>query len=195
MSENLSILEDMRGPLGEIQLAELRTLYSGPGRHYHTLDHLAEMFRLGRPHGLTEAQALAIWYHDAIYDVPGEDNEAKSAELASKRLPALGIDAETIAEVQQIILDTKHHLPTIEASKLVLDLDLASLAAEPEVFDLNTQLIRQEFTIVPDEDFRLGRTRFFESYLARDQLYHSGAFAHFEAKARANLERALGRSE
>jgi len=195
MSDSLRILEDMGGPLGEVQLAELRTLYSGPGRHYHTLDHLAEMFRLGRPHGLTEAQALAIWYHDAIYEVPGDDNEARSAELASKRLLALGIDAETIAEVQQIILDTKHHLPTIDLSKLVLDLDLASLAAEPEAFDLNTQLIRREFACVPDEDFRLGRARFFETYLARERLYHSGAFAHLEAKARANLERALGRSE
>ncbi len=181
----------MRGALGDAEFEELYRLYSGPERFYHTLDHLAEMFELGVRLGLDECQIMAIWYHDAVYEVPGEDNEAKSADLAGLRLQGLGFDEPFVSVVQQIILDTKHHLPSIEASRLVIDLDLASLAAEPEIFDRNTERIRQEFAIIPEEDFRAGRAAFFKAYLARERLYHSDALAHLEAKARANLEHCL----
>lgn len=189
--DKATTLLSMQGRLTGREIAELDAHYSGPGRYYHTHAHLAEMFQLGRPHGLSECQVMAIWYHDAIYEVPGEDNEARSAELAGRRLPVLGFDAEEVAQVQQIILDTRQHLASIEESKLVLDLDLASLAAEPEVFDHNTRLIRREYAVVPDEEFSVGRVRFFEACLARDRLYQSEAFAHLEPLARANLERVL----
>ncbi|HVL11359.1 MAG TPA: hypothetical protein VM529_02255, partial [Gemmata sp.] len=56
--------------------------YSAPGRHHHTLEHLAEMFRVaGRLAPQTDDPAavqLAIWFHDAVYDPRAKDNEARS---------------------------------------------------------------------------------------------------------------------
>ena len=57
--------------------------YSEKQRHYHTLQHLREcMERLDEARSLAERPAdveLALWFHDAVYDVHGSQNEALSA--------------------------------------------------------------------------------------------------------------------
>src|SRR5262245_5292010 len=58
--------------------------YREPHRHYHTLQHLDECFaklqtlRAAARH--PEEIDLALWFHDAIYDVARTDNEARSAD-------------------------------------------------------------------------------------------------------------------
>jgi predicted metal-dependent HD superfamily phosphohydrolase len=62
--------------------------YSEPHRFYHTLEHLAEMFKVAGK--LADAAVdvaalqLAIWFHDAVYDPRATDNEERSAALASE---------------------------------------------------------------------------------------------------------------
>src|SRR5262245_19242521 len=61
--------------------------YSEPARHYHNLEHLGEMFRVASRLAThaddATAVQLAIWFHDAIYDPRGKDNEARSAAFAA----------------------------------------------------------------------------------------------------------------
>jgi len=76
-------------------LAEaLNAAYSQPHRYYHTLQHLQECLSL-----LTQLQhlaaqpeqiALALYFHDAVYDVHANDNEAKSAAWATRILHEIG---------------------------------------------------------------------------------------------------------
>src|SRR5579872_6892248 len=53
--------------------AELVARYSRPERHYHTLTHIAAMLELLPD--TPPALALAVWFHDAIYDSRAADNE------------------------------------------------------------------------------------------------------------------------
>jgi predicted metal-dependent HD superfamily phosphohydrolase len=63
--------------------ARLIGAYSEPHRKYHTRQHLAECLRtLDQVWFLAERPgevALALWFHDAIYELRAADNEEKSA--------------------------------------------------------------------------------------------------------------------
>src|ERR1043165_7157252 len=62
--------------------------YSEPHRKYHDIRHLSECFS-----GLDDLRAfaehpaeieLALWFHDAIYDVRRNDNESLCADWAKR---------------------------------------------------------------------------------------------------------------
>ncbi|TIU73585.1 MAG: hypothetical protein E5W15_07330, partial [Mesorhizobium sp.] len=76
--------------IDEALKSELAALYSAEDRHYHGLPHIEAMLALADEYRglLDDPQAVeaAIWFHDAIYDSRAKDNEAKSAQLAEKRL-------------------------------------------------------------------------------------------------------------
>jgi predicted metal-dependent HD superfamily phosphohydrolase len=64
---------------------QVRQLYMGAGRFYHTLQHIDELFgKLERFKSLCDSQLLvsaAIFFHDVIYDATRQDNEELSAQL------------------------------------------------------------------------------------------------------------------
>src|SRR5688500_3571902 len=108
--------------------AAVAVAYASPGRHYHTLDHLAEMaghFR-DTPDWQTPIDVfLAILALDAVYDVARSDNEARSADLC--RIWArdlLGRDGDRAA---QLVLATATHgadPPVDHDTMAFLDCDL-----------------------------------------------------------------------
>lgn len=147
------------------------------------------MLSWGREVGLDEAQVLAVWFHDAIYDAKSQRNEEDSAELAQRLLAADGHPQSQIDTVVRIVLDTKRHAPTIPASAKVLDLDLGSLALPWPEFIANTAAIRSEYAHVADADFRVGRRTFLAKLLERPQLFYTPWGMAREATARANIAR------
>lgn len=145
----------------------------------------------GRELGLDDNQVLAIWYHDAVYDVPGPENEVRSAALAREQLGAAGWAAADIDVVERIVLDTIEHRPSLPAAELVIDLDLASLGAEPAGFAQNTANLRVEYGHLDDDAFRAAQRAVCERFLARDRIYCTEWGRRFEAPARRNLEDCL----
>jgi hypothetical protein len=93
-------------------LDELAQAYAQPGRHYHNLDHIAALLELLDRHGHDvrnrDAMELAIFFHDAVYVPTRSDNEAASAALAREQLTGLGVQDDLIAEVERLILATRH---------------------------------------------------------------------------------------
>lgn len=172
-------------------LLELTRRYNEPHRHYHGIEHIAFMLHLGRDLNLTDEQTLAIWFHDAIYDVQSSRNEEDSAELAVEMLAAEGYPADKVALVKRMVLDTKAHRPTIEPSQLVIDLDLAPLSVPWEQFAANTEKIHMEFAALPVDKVDADRRKFFEAMLATERIFSSSWGATLESQARANLKRAL----
>jgi predicted metal-dependent HD superfamily phosphohydrolase len=174
-----------------LPLLDLTRRYCEPHRRYHGLEHPAHMLWLGRQHALTDEQIAAIWFHDAIYDQHRQDNEERSAVLAREQLSALGWPERSVALVERIVLDTKRHVPSIDESRGVVDLDLEPLSETWEIFQRNALHIRVEYLHLDDETFHGSRKRFLEAMLARERIYTTSWGSRLESRAKRNLERAL----
>ena len=180
--------------------ADLQARHREPQRHYHTLRHLEECFAAldaVRP-DIADAAAveLALWFHDAVYDVHRHDNEARSADLAATVLRDAGLPEAFAAKVTALILATRDHaaagLDTDAAA--LLDADLAILGAAPARFDDYERQIRAEYAHVPDAVFVPARRRILDEFLRRPDLFATPGFrARFGRQARVNLEAALER--
>ncbi|MGE3804718.1 MAG: metal-dependent phosphohydrolase [Gemmataceae bacterium] len=179
--------------------AELIAAYQQPARAYHNLDHLRYMFAIiDRLASCTEdmhAVELAAWFHDAVYDPRAHDNEEQSAALAERRLRELGLPPALIAQVCALILLTKSHQPaSVDKNGQVLcDADLAILGSENGYLEY-AAAIRQEYSWVPEPDYRKGRAAVLESFLKRKHIYHTEIIRlEREERARANVQRELDR--
>ena len=195
-----SIPATSRGLAVNFLLQWLVTQYAQPWRAYHNVYHVERMFRIWQevaptvpvidPIGL----ALAIWFHDAVYDPKRRDNEEQSADEAESQLARIGVDTAQIASIRRMILATAAHKADDRNSDmaLLLDLDLEILGAEPAEYDAYAHAIRQEYDFVSDQDYRMGRTQVLKHFLERPRIYLTDPmFARYEAPARRNMEREI----
>ena len=172
----------------------LVSAYDDPARGYHDLRHLREVLEhlddlVPADHPDRDAVVLAAWFHDAVYDVVG-DNEERSARLADAVLTQAGVPIPLVEEVTRLVRLTAGHDPAADdlPGQLLCDADLAILAAGRERYDAYVAGVRQEYAEVPDADFRAGRKAVLEDLLAHDTLFHSDAARErWEEKARANV--------
>lgn len=182
----------------EGSFAALTAHYSEPQRHYHNGAHLnACLQHLDRFQHLAQDAAVvefALWTHDAIYHTQRQDNEAASADLAEKWLREAGVP-EHVDSVRRHILATAHLEPAeADDAGLVVDIDLSVLALPAHDYHAYTEAIRAEFAWVPEALFTAGRAKVLNTLLAMPYLYsHEEIRAHWEANARANLQRELAR--
>jgi predicted metal-dependent HD superfamily phosphohydrolase len=172
-------------------LLELTRRYTEPHRRYHDLRHIADMLCKGAVLELSPEQVMAIWFHDAIYVAGSRTNEADSAKLAVERLSARGWEPRRVRVVEQIVLDTATHNPSIEESRKVLDLDLSTLGGTWESYARNGRNIRDEFGSISDADWNKGRGAWLEAMISKPRLYWTDWGAPLEREARANLARDL----
>lgn len=177
-------------------LQELKQAYSEPQRHYHTLQHLHEALSLlqtvlpqCRQPGEVE---IALWFHDAVYDPKAKDNEALSADWAARVLAAQHASEASIARVRELILATQHSAePQDPDAQLLVDVDLAILAAEPARFAEYENQVRVEYVWVPMPIFEEKRREVLLGFVERDRIYSTEHFhALLESRARANLTKA-----
>jgi predicted metal-dependent HD superfamily phosphohydrolase len=188
-----------RWPLPE--LADLRdallAAYSEPSRGYHDTVHLTEVLaRLDELAGTglrfdTTAAELAAWFHDAGYD--GErDAEERSAVWAEEALVATAYAAEVARLVR--LTETHDPAPDDHLGQALCDADLAILASPPERYDAYVAGVRTEYAHISDADFASGRAAVLRDLAGRDRLFHTAyAREHWDAAARANLDRELAR--
>ena len=182
------------GLTGDAALLErLLASYAEPQRLYHTLQHLSECLdlfdqvaHLARRPGEV---ALALWFHDAVYIPQGHDNEARSAAWAGEALQAAGADEAVIARTQALIMATAHHQAQEQGdARLVIDVDLAILGAEPARFAEYEEQVRAEYASVPVELYRQKRGELLTRFLERPAIYGTAELhARLEQQARTNL--------
>lgn len=170
--------------------------YSEPARRYHTLQHLDECFaRLDEARSRAERIheiELALWFHDAIYDVRRRDNEERSAAWARDVALRAGVSVGVADRVRGLIMATKHDvLPGAPDEKLMVDVDLAILGAPVERFDEYERQVREEYSWVPGWLFHRKRREILRGFLSRPRIFNTEWFAPCEARARANLERSI----
>ncbi|MGJ7565491.1 HD domain-containing protein [Variovorax sp. GB1R11] len=177
--------------------AELQRRYGEPQRHYHTMQHLGECLAwFEREKALAERPgevALALWFHDAVYDVRAHDNEARSADWARQALRAAGAGDAAADRVHALVMATRHDaVPEGRDAELLIDIDLSILGAERARFDEYEQQVGVEYAFVPLE-VRLPRRReILQRFLDRPALYATPRMrALLEARARLNLQRSI----
>ncbi|MGZ8743621.1 MAG: HD domain-containing protein [Nocardioides sp.] len=175
----------------------LLTAYGEDRRRYHDLTHLAEVLdhvaTLAAEADDAEAVVLAAWFHDAVYDGAGDDEE-RSAVLAEAELAAAGVPPDRVLEVARLVRLTATHRPEPDDrnGQVLSDADLAVLAADEERYAGFVAGVRAEYAHVPDGHFRRGRAAVLRELLAKPTLFHTAAARDlWEDRARANVIREL----
>jgi len=186
---------ELQPPASEVH-ASLLARYAEPHRAYHTRQHLDEC--LGLLEELRDATtrpgeiALALWFHDAIYDTTRHDNEALSAQWLLQVAKAAGATPDICARLEALVMVTCHRTaPSGPDACLLVDIDLAILGAPPARYDEYERQIRQEYAWVPEAIFRGKRRELLREFLARPRIYATAALSRLEEPARANLKRAV----
>jgi len=135
-----------------------------------------------------------LWFHDAVYELSGPDNEGASSQLARQVLSASGVTSEVCSRIAELILLTKHTArPQTPDEQLLIDIDLAILGAASTRFAEYECQIREEYSYVPEEVFREKRRDILRSYVARQNIYSGPHFqGSLEQQARINLSNSLG---
>ena len=182
-------------------VAELLERYSEPHRRYHGVAHidaLAQLFEelaTGPGWRRPAEVALAILFHDAVYEPGRSDNEARSATLARERLASWSeIEVDRVAAL--IEATAAHGVARTEEDPDLghfLDVDMAIIGAPPDAYDRYARGVFEEYApTVPESAFRRGRRAFLQAQLSRATLFHTPWFSdRFEALARQNLAREL----
>lgn len=185
---------DHLGLDGENEWSFLAGSYEEPVRAYHNLRHIRDCLRLLDLHQDVAvdptALEIAIWFHDVIYDPRGKDNEKLSAERAREFLKVTGSGDK----VTGLIMATCHRAVATEADeRLIADIDLGILGSPPTEYQAYAAAIRAEYSFVPPEDYRQGRTIILQGFLDRPSIYSNTRFRDlFEDTARANLAAEIG---
>lgn len=166
--------------------------YTEPHRVYHTLGHIIDCLEWLRTvhnpvmldYWVYQRLAVALWFHDAVYDPRATDNEEASLALLSVHVGA---------SFRQLILATKRHFdpsfePTDLETQLMLDIDLASFAAPPGESAYLSAAIRLEYAHVPLADYCKARVELLTLLLQKPRIYRTEFFhERLEEKARANI--------
>ncbi|MGO3045159.1 MAG: HD domain-containing protein [Psychrobacter celer] len=177
---------------------DIATRYNEKQRAYHTLRHLQQLFgqfelikhKLNEPHII----ALALFYHDVVYDPLRTDNERKSAEYAVQVLDKY-LTSKQVKRIYDLIMMTADHQLTehvdLDAAYL-LDMDLSVLGASWPEYEEYAKSVRQEYAHVAKVAYRVGRTQVLKGLLAHPRLYLTDYYyQRLEAQARKNIRREL----
>jgi predicted metal-dependent HD superfamily phosphohydrolase len=197
-------------------LERLLARYREPQRHYHTVTHLAAVLATAEDLmgevTVTDREAvrLALFFHDAVYDPRSDTNEADSAALARAVLSELEVPSNCVDAVAGLVMATRHlaDAPAAGASdpatpsdaraatattaheidtSVVLDADLAILAAEPSRYEAYATGVRAEYAHVDDATWRTRRATVLRAFLERAAIYRTEPMRRQEHRARANL--------
>lgn len=174
---------------------KLCTKYEEPHRYYRNLDHLYRLFKLFEqvkdlvkyPNSL----ALAIFFHDVIYQPKNSDNELQSAEFLKQELSEIGIAPEIINQAYELILRTKdHQTENVPDANILLTLDLAILASpDYKTYENYALNIRREFQHVPLAEYQEKRAAVLENFARRPIILPNPELIGLtNGMAKANLE-------
>ncbi len=172
---------------------EIEIAYRQSSRYYHNLNHLIHLVNLAFQYQnyIQDLNTLlfSIFYHDFIYEIPGNNNELESAELAKTRLLMINYPPTNIQKCFSQIIATKNHRVTKEAdTNWLLDLDLAILGTNRSQYGEYVKNIRQEYSIYPDKIYNQGRSKVLKGFLEQKNLYKTQLCQDkFEQAARKNL--------
>lgn len=182
-------------PDGADVYADLCELYSAPYRRFHNLDHIRDCLRkfdeVAPLLNDRDAVELALWFHDAVYEVGATTNERRSAEFFIEL--STGARFTFRHHVCGLIMATRHarHIHGNDRGYMV-DIDLSGFGLPWDEFIANGRKLREESAHVPEDQYHAGQLIFLTRLQRRDHFFFTEYFrSRYEEQARANLERVL----
>jgi predicted metal-dependent HD superfamily phosphohydrolase len=109
-----------------------------------------------------------------------------------------GIAKTDVSEVERLVPATIDHAAATDdlAAQLLLDADLAILAAAPADYEHHRLAVRAEYAAVPDDAWRTGRAAVLTSRAVRDPLFHTRrARQRWEQAAKGESGRRTGHAQ
>ncbi|WP_297082290.1 hypothetical protein, partial [uncultured Demequina sp.] len=190
-------------PASQIDAAAHRLIerWTEPERRYHDVAHLVDLLQrvdeLNQECHNLHAVRLAAWYHGAVFDAAesaayarrGGEDEVASAEVAREDLAQLGVPADAVEAVADMVVGLARHSGEaggVDAAVLS-DADLAVLASDPQRYRSYLERVRDEYRHIPMADYVQARREIVDRLLSRDRLYTSPLGAGWERQARENL--------
>ena len=185
---------------------EIETHYLEPHRYYHTTAHI--VFCLGELDKVfadirqreiplqQDAVELGIWFHDVVLEIPGANNEQKSAEYFLEVSDGCLNDELRIRVHDAIIATTHKSSSDALESQLTVDIDLSGLAQSWSEFLADTRQVRAEFSHLSDKEFNVDQGKFMKSLLDSASIYSTEYYlGTHETTARRNVARLIDKLE
>jgi predicted metal-dependent HD superfamily phosphohydrolase len=184
---------------GDVLMGQLIVAYNEEHGKYHTEQHLREcLICLEKYRHLAtrpEEAEMAIWFHDAVYDVNCKDNEKISADWAVRELTAALVEKRCTNRVYDLIMATQHTQPPKSVDQgLIIDIDLSILGSSESRFDEYESQIRDEYSYVSDQKFNQERRNVIKRFIESGQLYNLREIStSYYKQAKSNLTRSLNK--
>lgn len=156
--------------------------YKEKHRFFHTIKHLEDGFysldekQLSK---ITIEQIYAWVFHDIIYEIPSFDgrNEKRIVDCMKKFVNSKNIKNLDVDKVSQIIIDTIEHKPSIEESKIIMDMDLISLSFEYKKFLFYRKKVSKEYlSYYSFSEVIRGTINFTDSILSMNRIFNTDKF-------------------
>lgn len=177
----------------------IRAIYKGPGRHYHTWQHIYETLLFTRRHyGFQPLVIFALIYHDVIYDVQSKRNEEESAIVWETYARLRGLHRHASLKVKTvgdlIRMTAKHRVEEGQGLifQMMSDADMSIFLCPDEHYLEYARNIWREYRSVGREAYLAGRLGFLRSIDPESLFYtHQGKLRVNHAKANLDLERTI----
>ncbi len=148
--------------------------YDEPHRFYHTLEHIE--FVLKQLHNADilkhDEVFLAAVFHDIIYDPQSKTNEEDSADYFMDAARSSGLTIDQKEHIKQLILDTKHHKPSVPFSEGLIDADLSIFNASFDKLIKYEKQIFKEFQFVDYKAYKPKRIEVLQQFNTNGKLNH-----------------------
>ncbi len=193
----LALMERLNLASNMATFAQLQSHYEQPHRHYHNTHHItATLNCLEKVRAYTrnyDALEMALWFHDAVYDVFSSSNEQDSADWAVRFLQQNQVDSPFIETVYRLIMATLHEVTPVGSDEaLMVDIDLSILGRESQDYAQFEQAIRKEYQRIPSFIYKRKRRAILQGFLNRACIFsHEYFVERYEKQARNNLTWAI----
>ncbi|XP_046336452.2 uncharacterized protein LOC124118392 [Haliotis rufescens] len=142
------------------------------------------------------AVALAIFFHDIVYDPKSPCNEQDSIQMFRAFALEAELNAHLIDTTIQLIDATITHLSNVADDnrdlKFFLDFDMAVLGRPADGYRDYAGQIQREYCHLDTETFNTKRAQVLQNFLTREHIFSTEEFKQlYEEQARTNIAREI----
>lgn len=146
-----------------VDTVKLYETYSQPWRHYHTIEHLLNMYEYlyNVSHGTPSIElTVAIAYHDFVYLPTSNTNEEDSVKYFLEDVKTLTLTEEQKDYICKLIICTKDHKPFDYISQLFIEADMKILTSDIDTLIDYEHKIFKEYQIYDLKTYKEHRINF-----------------------------------